>query len=161
MRNAKKMDGSKSYTICGDPLYFAPELVSQQGYNYAVDLWAFGCVVYEIYEGLSPFGTIDTEETQLFKQILAFQPTDLKFSSKTTIEASELIYKLLVSDVDMRYGYKSCDDIKGLPYFNDVYWESVGSIDGTPLDIQASVDLSTVFNENDLEEYSSSVFDHY
>lgn len=26
-RYAKRMDGSQSYTICGDPLYFAPEMV--------------------------------------------------------------------------------------------------------------------------------------
>ena len=50
MRYAKLMDGAKTYTILGDPLYFAPEIVSQQGYDYAVDLWAFGVMIYEMYE---------------------------------------------------------------------------------------------------------------
>jgi hypothetical protein len=31
MQYAKRMDGSKSYTICGDPYFFAPEIVSNQG----------------------------------------------------------------------------------------------------------------------------------
>lgn len=31
LRYCKKMDGSKTFTICGDPLYFAPEIVSQTG----------------------------------------------------------------------------------------------------------------------------------
>jgi hypothetical protein len=50
MRYAKKMDGTKIFTICGDPLYFAPEIVSQQGYDYSVDLWAYGVLAYEIFE---------------------------------------------------------------------------------------------------------------
>ena len=31
MRYSKRMDGSKSFTICGDPLYFSPEIIRQQG----------------------------------------------------------------------------------------------------------------------------------
>lgn len=31
MRYSKRMDGSRCFTICGDPLYFAPEIIRQQG----------------------------------------------------------------------------------------------------------------------------------
>jgi serine/threonine protein kinase len=31
LRYAKRMDGSQSFTICGDPLFFAPEIIRQQG----------------------------------------------------------------------------------------------------------------------------------
>jgi hypothetical protein len=55
MRYAKKMDGTKTFTVCGDPLYFAPEIVGQQGYDYSADLWAYGILVYEIYEVGFPF----------------------------------------------------------------------------------------------------------
>lgn len=50
LRYAKKMDGYKSFTICGDPLYFAPEMVGQTGYDYSADLWALGVTIYEIFE---------------------------------------------------------------------------------------------------------------
>lgn len=50
LRYAKRMDGSKAFTICGDPLYFSPEIVSHQGYDYSSDLWALGILIYEIYE---------------------------------------------------------------------------------------------------------------
>ena len=31
MRYSKRMDGTKSFTICGDPFFFAPEIIRQQG----------------------------------------------------------------------------------------------------------------------------------
>ena len=39
-RYAKCMDGSLSYTICGDPLYFAPEIITSKGihsYNISIN----------------------------------------------------------------------------------------------------------------------------
>lgn len=38
MRYAKRMNGSKSFTICGNPLYFAPEMITGQGIVYAYAL---------------------------------------------------------------------------------------------------------------------------
>ena len=77
------MNGSKHYTICGNPLFFAPEMVSQQGYDYSVDLWAFGVLFYEIYEGIVPFGNIDADETVIFKSILAYTNGEkLSFTNK-------------------------------------------------------------------------------
>lgn len=73
LRNAKRMEGSKVFTVCGDPLYFAPEIITQQGYDYACDLWALGCLIYEMYEERTPFGDDKTEETVLFKAIANFK----------------------------------------------------------------------------------------
>ena len=40
--------GDQTYTIVGTPEYLAPECVLGQGYRFDVDLWAFGCLVYEM-----------------------------------------------------------------------------------------------------------------
>ncbi len=32
----------------GTPLYKAPELIKREDYNEKVDIWAFGCVLYEM-----------------------------------------------------------------------------------------------------------------
>ena len=69
---AKRMDGSKSYTICGDPYYFSPEIVSNQGYDFAADIWAYGMLVYELFEGTTLFGAM-TDETRLFQSISTFK----------------------------------------------------------------------------------------
>ena len=37
--------------------YMAPELVLQQPYNHAADLWSLGCILYEISVGVPPFYT--------------------------------------------------------------------------------------------------------
>jgi serine/threonine protein kinase len=94
MRYTKLMDGQKCFTICGDPLYFAPEIVKQTGYDFGVDLWALGCTVYELYEGKHPIGTPDVEETALFKLITSFEPGILDFSKKSPKKVRVLLLLL-------------------------------------------------------------------
>ena len=43
------------------------------GYDYAADLWAYGVLVYELYEGFTIFDTRDSDETNLFKTISEFK----------------------------------------------------------------------------------------
>ena len=117
MRYAKNMNGSKCYTICGDPLYFAQEIVQQQGYNYGADLWAFGILAYELFESMSPFGNIDTDVTTLFKIISSFKYGDLKFTEKTTGAARDLIVSMLNPTVNDRLGYKGSSAVKSQLFF--------------------------------------------
>ncbi|KRX10863.1 Protein kinase-like domain [Pseudocohnilembus persalinus] len=42
-------------TVVGTPLYLAPELVKQQPYDFKVDLWAIGCVLYHVCALEPPF----------------------------------------------------------------------------------------------------------
>ncbi|GAB9464895.1 Ulk/fused protein kinase [Globisporangium polare] len=50
-------DTSLLTSIKGTPLYMAPELVRQQPYNYTVDLWSLGVILYELAVGRPPFYT--------------------------------------------------------------------------------------------------------
>merc|ERR1712190_122315 len=45
----------KSYTSCGTPDYFAPEMIHAVGHTNAVDWWTFGILVYEMMAGFPPF----------------------------------------------------------------------------------------------------------
>lgn len=118
-RFTKPLDGSYCFTICGDPLYFAPEIVTQQGYDYAVDLWAFGVLVYELYEGCSPFGTSETDETTVFRAISSFRPSKLEYKSKAiTSAAKDFIASLLKFGPEDRHGYASLAKLRTMDFFN-------------------------------------------
>jgi serine/threonine protein kinase len=42
-------------TRVGTPLYLAPELVKQKPYDYKIDVWAMGCILYQMCAMKSPF----------------------------------------------------------------------------------------------------------
>ncbi|GFN99541.1 serine/threonine-protein kinase 36 [Plakobranchus ocellatus] len=44
-------------SIKGTPLYMSPELVEEKPYDHTADLWALGCILYELFAGTPPFYT--------------------------------------------------------------------------------------------------------
>ncbi|XP_013385413.1 serine/threonine-protein kinase 36 [Lingula anatina] len=44
-------------SIKGTPLYMSPELVEEKPYDHTADLWALGCILYELFTGQPPFYT--------------------------------------------------------------------------------------------------------
>ena len=49
-------DDDRATTVCGTPYYISPEQVNGQNYGMEVDVWAFGCVLYEMLCLQRPFG---------------------------------------------------------------------------------------------------------
>jgi len=49
-------------TLCGSPLYMAPEILSYQKYDAKADLWSAGTVLFEMLAGQPPYGGANQHE---------------------------------------------------------------------------------------------------
>ena len=48
-------DGNMAATLCGSPMYMAPEVIMSLQYNSKADLWSLGTIVYQCLSGRAPF----------------------------------------------------------------------------------------------------------
>ncbi|KAI4735329.1 kinase-like protein [Aureobasidium sp. EXF-12298] len=62
---------SLAETLCGSPLYMAPEILAYQKYDAKADLWSVGTVAYEMVAGRPPFKA--TNHVELLRKIEAAQ----------------------------------------------------------------------------------------
>lgn len=65
---AKRIGTDLTKTVCGTPLYMSPELCEHRRYGEKSDIWALGCVIYEMATLRPPF--IACNEHQLREQIM-------------------------------------------------------------------------------------------
>ena len=45
---SKVLEGSSAITCIGTPLYLSPEVCNNKPYGLSSDLWALGCILYEM-----------------------------------------------------------------------------------------------------------------
>ena len=122
MNNIEK---EKTYTICGTPIYVAPEVLTGKGYNKLVDWWSLGVLLYEFLAGNSPYREAWKHiDLKIYKKKLNKDPliSDVAF---------DLILKLCQVDVNKRIG-KNVDDIKNHEFFHDIDWVKLEKKEITP-----------------------------
>ncbi|KAI0567648.1 Serine/threonine protein kinase [Gracilaria domingensis] len=88
-------------TLCGTPLYVAPEVLLRQPYGPEADLWSLGVIVYIMLVGYPPFD--DNDIVQLVKKI-KFRPVKFDGAEWKLIsaEGKEFLGNLLDKDASSR-----------------------------------------------------------
>ncbi|KAG6643284.1 hypothetical protein CIPAW_09G199700 [Carya illinoinensis] len=80
-------------TLCGSPLYMAPEIMQLQKYDAKADLWSVGAILFQLVTGKTPF--TGNNQIQLLQNIMKSNelqfPPDIDLSS----DCKDLCQKLL------------------------------------------------------------------
>lgn len=105
-------------TLCGTPLYVAPEILQTQGrgvYTKKVDIWSLGVVLFTCLSGTLPFANEYgcTAFEQIKRAQFEFRSSNWRFVSEA---AKGLIRELLTADVDKR---PSIEELLRHPWLSD------------------------------------------
>ena len=53
--------GYKRTTVCGTPIYLAPEMINNTGHDEKVDIWCIGVLLFELMTGVQPWSGTDIQ----------------------------------------------------------------------------------------------------
>ncbi|RCI06544.1 pkb-activating kinase-like protein [Rhizopus stolonifer] len=113
--------GSRSFV--GTAEYVPPELLSSEPVSKEADFWAFGCIVYQMLAGKSPFKA--PTDYLIFQKIKHLEYT---LPDSFEEEAKDIVQKLLIPDPTKRLGAEGgIDAIKNHPFFDSIDWENIFS----------------------------------
>ena len=90
-------EDEKRTTVCGTPIYLAPEIIKEKGHDEKVDIWCIGVLLFELATGSVPFpgNDIETLENNILKLKIQW-PKDINLDIKN------LIMKILKLDPKAR-----------------------------------------------------------
>ena len=107
-------DGDRAQSFVGTAEYVSPELLTEKNACKASDLWAFGCIVYQLLAGRPPFKA--GNEYQTFQKIVGL---DYEFPRGFPPVARDLVERLLVLDPNQRL---TIEHIKNHQFFDGITW---------------------------------------
>ena len=90
---AKELSLENRSTFCGTMEYMAPEIVGSENYDYSVDIWSLGILLYELLFGHSPFKGSNTNN--IIQNIKSHELNYDDKNKKISKSCKDLIQKLL------------------------------------------------------------------
>eukprot|EP00043_Microstomoeca_roanoka_P019440 m.218731 g.218731 ORF g.218731 m.218731 type:complete len:401 (+) comp16994_c4_seq2:595-1797(+) len=121
----KKSESDRNDSFVGTAQYVSPELLSEKSAGKSSDLWALGCIMYQLLAGKVPFRA--GNDYQTFRLI---QAVDYDFPSGFPPSAKDLVERLLVRDPAKRLGCDECGGFAALkthPFFEGLDWQTLAT----------------------------------
>eukprot|EP00929_Paragymnodinium_shiwhaense_P064533 TRINITY_DN3231_c0_g1_i1.p1 TRINITY_DN3231_c0_g1~~TRINITY_DN3231_c0_g1_i1.p1 ORF type:complete len:791 (-),score=234.88 TRINITY_DN3231_c0_g1_i1:226-2598(-) len=141
-----------TYTTCGTPDYFAPEIIAGTGHNFAVDWWMLGILIYELMVGHPPFEANAPTKTynNIKKGIMRVQ-----FPAKCRGAVEDLIKCILKREAGARLPMRpgGVNNIKKHKWFANFDWDALLNASMAPPYVP------TVKNKKDPSNFSANVED--
>ena len=113
-------EDEKRQTVCGTPIYLAPEIIKEEGHDEKVDIWCIGVLLFELLTGSVPFlgNDIDTLKENILHLRISW-PKDINNDAKN------LIKKILKLDPKTRI---SLEEMLKHPFFTKYFPNEVDKL---------------------------------
>lgn len=113
----------KKRSAVGTPDYLAPEILLGTGHGTSADWWSVGVILFELIVGIPPF---NAEHPQtIFDNILNRNIPWPRVPEEMSVEAQDLIDRLLTEDPNQRLGARGASEVKQHPFFRDINWDTL------------------------------------
>ncbi|XP_058465538.1 serine/threonine-protein kinase ULK2 [Malaya genurostris] len=96
-------DGNMAATLCGSPMYMAPEVIMSLQYDAKADLWSLGTIVFQCLTGKAPFQAQTPQELKMYYEKNANLAP--KIPSGTSKELTDLLMGLLRRNAKERMNF--------------------------------------------------------
>jgi 3-phosphoinositide dependent protein kinase-1 len=150
-------DGEGDDTNTSDPLmgtaeYLAVEVLEHTNgaVTHGVDLWSFGCIIYHMCLGKTPFR--GASEFLTFNNILEGDVDYSGFDGLSSLgkEAKDLVERLLRRNPSSRIGFSSLDEIRSHAFFDSIDdWNTLYEREETPYFTRVLYPNSTGHDDDD------------
>ena len=121
----------KRTTVCGTPIYLAPEIINNQGHDEKVDIWCIGVLMFELMTGYSPFQGDDVRTVKY-----NISKLKIRWPAQMDRDARDLISKILRYNP---YERISLEQMLLHPFFTKYYPNAISCLKQPDHNIQYKV----------------------